>query len=281
MKTAGRLSWVLGLGALLTLVNWGVAQSGPTGNYQVNVGSPASYVWDLSGIPGLTTDYSLEIDSDDASVELYFPRDIQHAGSGKISGSGVRTVRMQLFDEGGLTDIEFPGTYKTTGVVTSSRGVCKVTMATTVTGSAVLDGLNRRLSATENLSATVNNGSLTVSGKTKTKASASGLGSISSTDSWVDQPMDDVVDGSWTLRLLNLVTTRNKVTGTAEVTLHTSAVHQYSVKGTYNAKTQISRLVVTGLGSAKGGNLTVTIGPDNRVTAVKGRIFGQAVDVTF
>lgn len=278
MKKADRLSWVV-LGALLSFVSWASAQGGPAGNYEAKVQSPGSYIWDLARLPNLTTDYSMEIDSDDSSVELHFPRNVQIAGSGKISGTGSHTVQMRLDDDEGLTELDFPGTYKTTGVITSSRGVSKVNIATTVTGTAVLDGASRRLSATENITATVYNTNKTVSGTAKTKASASGLGSINSTDSWANEPMEDVVDGSWTLRLLNLVTAKNKVTGTADVTLHTSSVHQFTVKGTYNPRTGTSRLMVTGLGAAKGASVTVTIGPGNTITSIKGKMFGQAVDV--
>jgi hypothetical protein len=280
MELTNKLSRAAALGILLGFTGWGIAQEGPAGSYQVNVTDSANLVWDLTSIPGLTSDYSLWIEREDTYLELWFERDFQQAGSGKLSGSGQRDVHMELWtDETGETFLSFPGTYKTSGSITSSRGICKVKMNTTVTGNAHLEGKTRRLNASQNASVTLNNTTMVATGVDKAKASASGLGGISSTESW-SETLQNIGTGYWELELLDLVTTGNKITGSAQVTLHSGATHQFSVKGTYNAKKQMSKLVLTGLGLAKGGNLTLTIQGEDQITSMKGRIFGQMVNLT-
>lgn len=267
-------------GLLLGISSWTMAQSGPSGDYSAQVTDPQSAVWDLTAIPGLTTGYSFSVEDEFAEVDLAFDRELQHWGTGKLSGSGGTEVSLDLYDEMGHEFVVFPATYKTSGSVAGNRGICRIRMNTTVTGMGTLDGVNRRLTGSENLAVTVDNTSLTSSGSSRTKASASGIGGINGVDTWSGESLD-MGPATWTLRLLGLATSGKKVTGAAEVVLHSGAVHEFAVKGNYNAKNGLSKLVLTGQGAAKGSNLVVTIGAGDFVMAVKGKMFGQMVNAVF
>lgn len=265
---------------MLAAATWAVAQNGPAGDYSVQITDPDNAVWDLTSIEGLTSGYGFEVENPNAEVEVSFERELRQAGSGKLSGTGQADVALELWDESGYNSLDFPGVYKTSGSVIGSRGVCRIRINTTVSGIADLDGRNRRVTGSENLNVAVNNATLTSTGVSKTKASAAGVGSVSGVDSWSGEPIDNDF-ATWTLGLWDLATTGKKVTGVAEVQLHSGAVHEFSLKGTFNAKTGISKLVLMGQGVAKGANLVVTIGPEDFVTSVKGKIFGQMVNATF
>lgn len=255
------------------------AASGPSGDYTVQMTDPGNFVWDLTGLDGDNSEYSMWVADEDVELELSFVRHLQQSGSGKVSGSGQGPVALHLWD-GTETSLTFPGTYKVTGSITANHGLCKVRLTTSMKGVAPLEGANRTLSASENLSVTLDNATLGLSGTLQTKASASGLGSIKGNES-VNEVIFQPGGGIWTLQLLDLLTTDKKVTGTAQVILHSGATHAFGLKGTYNAKTQATKLLLTGQGIAKGGNLVVTLGAANTVTSVKGKIFGQMVNATY
>lgn len=280
MMKAG-ISRVVALGLILGSGVWSYGQNGPSGNYAVSVTGAENLVWDLTALDNEMGDYRMSIGSDSTEVQLSFPRHFKETGSGSLVtiGTGDTDVNMELWDSSSEPiQLTFPGKYKVSGSITSNRGVCKVKMVTSVTGKANLQNANRSLSASETISASVNNATFQVTGTSQSKASASGLGSMKSSDTISDDIAS--MQGGWVMNLTGLATTGNKVTGTASVTLHSGAIHQFSVKGTYNSKTGISKLVLMGLDVAKGGNLTVTMGSGNKVTLIKGKVFGQMVNFT-
>jgi hypothetical protein len=78
---------------------------------------------------------------------------------------------MQIWDDDGESELHFTGTHKTSGSITSNRGVCKVKLNTTVSGNANLENANRRITASENNSVSINNTTLTVSGTSQSSGS--------------------------------------------------------------------------------------------------------------
>jgi hypothetical protein len=128
----------------------------------------------------------------------------------------------------------------------------------------------------------IDNTTRTASGTSKSKGNASGIGSISGSDTFETEPLDPILgDGSWTLKLLDLATLNNKVTGQAQVLLGTGKTYDFTVKGAYKASTGLSKLVVQGLDTAKPSSLVVTLGPENTIVQIKGRIFGQTINASF
>lgn len=271
-------SIAIAAGLSLILPTVANAQSGPSGTTTNTVSDPANAVWDFAGI---VTNVNVDVTGSIGSVDLSFPVTIQQSGSGKLSGSGDVTVAL---DYAG-SDQSFPGTYKVSGGLTSSRDGAHLTFVATVAGMTSLppDPKSRRVSATHQDNATINASTRTISGKRKLSASASGMGSIVENSFFGPLPLHLVGpfgNGSWTLTL-TVSTTGKIVTGSAVVALNSGQTFHYGVKGSFNAKSNSSKLVLTGADLAtKGSTLQVTMSGD-AVTAIKGKITGQSVKVTF
>lgn len=253
------------------------APAGPSGDYELLVTERLNAVWDLTALADLTSEYSFEIQDTEAGATIRFARPFEQSGSGKIAGSGDTRVYIESWDEEGPDAYDFPATYKTAGAITSNRGLCKIKLSTSVTGVAYFKEAYRTVTANETLTLTLNNATLTTTGSSKATAGSSGH-TIQAVDSWSEEPVT-IGEGHWNLRLRSLATAGKTVTGTAEVGLHSGALHQFSLKGAYNSKTQATKLVLMGQGGAAGSSLTVTIGADNRITTVKGKLFGQMVSI--
>ena len=204
MKTTRRCLLVpllaLGFGTLTSLT--ARAQSGPSGSVTNSVASPTNAVWDVDA--NLTSvHFTVTNKNDSTTVRISYPISLQQTGTGKIAGSGNSTVNLAI--QG--SNSTFTGSYKVTGLVSSSNGRGHAALNTVVTGMAQFDGHTRTLTGTHSTSILFDNLLGTVSGSEKSTASASGKGSISNHDTFTDTVSSTFPgNGSWTLVLNNLAT---------------------------------------------------------------------------
>ena len=175
----------------------------------------------------------------------------------------------------------FLGIYKLTGSVTSSRGGARGAITAAVAGSTLFEGATRRLTATQKISFVVDASSKQCAGLSRDSASAAGKGSVSGVRSWGPYSLSSLgaSDGSWTLAL-NPATAGKNITGAASITMQSGRAYTFTVKGLYNANKQQSKLLLTGTALAKGSNLQVTLS-GSTITAIKGKISGQMVNLSF
>jgi hypothetical protein len=257
-------------------------QTGPAGDFQLSVTEASSIVWDLSAIDAFHhAGIEVEDPKKEGRAELDFLTTPILGAGGKISGAGQTTVSLGVETDLGWETITFPGTYKLSASISSSKGVAKGSSSVSVSGTAQLEGKARALKASSSTSFTVNNSAKTVSGSMKSSASASGLGSISGKDTFGPNSMvtEGAGDGTWTL-LMTLSTTGKVVTGSqAKVTLSSGRILSFTAKGTFTAKTQATKLVLTGTGDAKGSSLQIGLA-GSQIKTVKGKLLGQTVGLT-
>lgn len=280
MKTTSRsfIVAVLVLGPALVAPRFAEAQSAPTGSVTNVVTAPTNAVWDVD--TGLTNvDFTVK-NKDGSTVSVSYPISVQQMGSGRLTGGPADTT-VELNVQG--TNLTFTGSYKVTGSISSSRGRGHASLNTIVKGSAFIDGRNRMVTAKHAATVSFDNAAGTASGVEMNSASAAGKGTLTSRDDF-SQSLDSVFpgNGSWTLVLNNLSTDlRNKITGSADITLNTGQKFQYTVRGVFKPKDGTSKLVLTGFDTlTKGSALQVGMS-GNTVTNIKGKISGQMVNVVF
>jgi hypothetical protein len=258
----------------------GTLTAGPNGLYRVKVADPTSMIWDLSASDALK-DVNLDFYHSDgehqASFEFQAP--FQQNGAGKLSAIGATSVQFGYTDDSGAWVMApFSATYKVTGSVSSVNGKSRGTITYSVAGSAIIAGRSRRVTLSKSGTFTGDNASQTFGGTTRNRAAATGEHPLSNTSVWGPESMRDRLnsDGSWNLSLI-LGTSGKVIGGSGAVALNSGAALPFTVKGVYNAKTEVSKLVLTGTGAAKGSSLQVTMA-GNIVSLVKGKVFGQSVN---
>jgi hypothetical protein len=110
-------------------------------------------------------------------------------------------------------------------------------------------------------------------------ATAAGYGALKDAGE-VDFAWDDVIaamgDGTWILHLSLTNDAVKKVGGIAAVDLSGGRTLGFTVKGTYNAKTDGTILVLTADADSKGSSLKVTLNA-NGAAALQGKLTGQAI----
>ena len=73
---------------------------------------------------------------------------------------------------------------------------------------------------------------------------------------------------------------RHKVSGSAVITLNSGRSLPFTVRGVFNPRTEISKLTLLGVDTAKGSSLVVSV-DGNTVKTIKGRISGQSVYASY
>jgi hypothetical protein len=272
--------------SLLTVALAGFAQANglPGGDYHFKVTSPTSRIWDLSALDGIR---SVEMEFEDvrhnSEVEIRFPVAVDFSPVGKMTGRGNATVWWGFRENAGNWNVtEFSGAYTVSGTIASSKGVAKGTFTSSVVGQGTMHEAMRTLKAKQTRSFSINNASGIASGTDKISASASGKGSISVSQNFgpEDIRMSGPGNADWDLFLEDLVTAANgkTITGEATVVLSSASELHFVVKGTYDAKKQTAKLVLTGTTESKGNSLQVGL-VNNEIKTLKGKLLGQTVDV--
>lgn len=234
-------------------------------------------LWDVSLITKLQ---QVALDFNSGKVQVMYADTFTQNGGGKLLGSGTNVTVTLISD--GITPTTFPGKYTTSGSVTSSKGVLHLTFTTRVSGKAMVESALRNLSASINGTVVYDRVNNTLAGRTTAHASASGLGAVSKAGTIDNSDLADLTselgDGTWTLQITFGTANVNKLSGTASVTLNSGQVYPFSFTGTYNPKTQESKLNLKGIDAGKGSLLQVTLdGTD--LTRITGRVSGQSVSI--
>jgi hypothetical protein len=261
------------LGMLGLSVPWcGAAIPGGLLTYDVT--DSANLLWDVTKVSDL---HNIHVGIGDISADIYFDVDFTQDGAGKLKGAGVTTVEVISSE---LSGIFANATYKVTGKVSSRAGVAKLRYQATASVLAQVNSRQTRVKATAVWTATLNGVTKQLTGIYKNRASASGRGSASETgpipQTWADVAAD-LGDGGWSIHLALSNDSFKKITGTAAVRLDSGAVLPFTVKGKYNSKTDMSKLVLIPAPGSKGSSLRVTM-LGNNITELKGKVFGQFIN---
>ena len=285
MKTSNKclLTALVALGVAMVSPRSVHAQNAPSGSINIpTITDPANAVWDVDS-DFTNIEFSVTSKDGDTTVSVSCPVSVSQSGSGKFSGSGNTPVQL---DVDGVNQ-SFSGSYKVTGTITSNKGRGRGSYNAIVSGIAQLEGKQgkvepHKVTGKQSGKVSFDNVMGTATTSQKDTASASGMGSISSTETQ-PQPLSSVFagDGSWTLVLNDLATdSRNKILGTATVTLNTGQVFRYGVRGVYKTKDGSSKLLLKALDLATKGS-TLLVGMNgNTVTTIKGKITGQMVNIS-
>jgi hypothetical protein len=264
---------------LITLTpNLGSAQA-PTGNISTNITNPTNAIFDITEVSDLKH-ASFDVNGNSTSLHIAFDVDFDQSGGGKLAGADTNVVSLTVDS---VPQPDFAAAYVVKGAVTSVKGVGRLSISESVTGTAFLNGANRKASASEKRSVIINPVTLQiVSGTFSRKASATGLGGASESGTLSPQALPaELGDGSWTLSMDLQPDVNNKYTGvnnTATVTLMTGMVYHFTIVGNFNATTHVSKFVLKGVDEAQGSSLKVTM-LDNAVTTILGKVSGQAISL--
>lgn len=211
-------------------------------------------IWDLSGT------------YDDYSLGINISYDMVQDAQGKITGYGEASGTSQ--------GVYIETTFDITGSVTQKNGVGIVKLLIKFQGTAEYQGEVYRFTATEKVTAEIDPLAQTITGEVKVKVSMKGYGSYSdSADFEADLPPD--MDGSAAFTF-EVTADGKKLVGTGELVLSNGETYQFSVKGTFKAKTNVSSFKFTGIDSAKKSKLNMQVDEDDgHIIKLSGKILGQ------
>ncbi len=244
----------------------------PSGTLRVIVSNPTNHVWDVAPFELLQRP-TLEFFSDETLVSFSAP--FVQTGAGRLAGAGDTGMDVSSPFFTGTPD----ASYKTTGRITSSRGVARLAFTSTAKAAVFIEGTPGVLSATLGVNASLNSTLGTVTWLSRAVAGASRVVTLKESGAL---PLDwtNVVavlgDGSWSLDLRLTNDTVKKVGGIATVTLSTGAELSFKAKGVYTAKKDSTVLVLAPDLASKGSTLKVTLTGTNRAALV-GKLSGQPV----
>jgi hypothetical protein len=258
--------------SLIAFATTNAFSQAPTGSITNLVADPHNAVYDATLAPLQTIEIDITQDSS-SDLLITFDDPYTQDGKGKLAGAGPTQVAVTNDPDVAVT---FLGAYQTKGTIKGNNGLTSLRLASKASGTANLEGTDRNLSVSATYSITIDSVAGTVSGTVREKASASGLGSTSGSDTIDDVIPPELGDGSWTLVVNFGEVSGTKLTGTATVTLATGQVYPFNLKGTFVSATGQSKLSLTGVDDGAGSKLTVTL-QGSTVSSIKGKIAGQVV----
>ncbi len=243
----------------------------PSGEWQVEISDATNHVWDVSLIAPLQSpDFEF---SDGTIVAFHAP--FSQNGSGKLAGAGPTDIEVTSDILNGTV----AGEYVAKGTITGAKGIARLTFSSTAKGQAMIEGNLHAISATSAVKVTVDSLTQTPTGTYTSTAAAAGYGSLKETGD-IDITWGDVTgamgDGSWILHLSLTNDAIKKVGGTATVDLSGGRTLGFTAKGTYNAKTDSTLLVLAADADSKGSSLKVTWSANNSAV-LQGKLTGQTV----
>ncbi len=237
---------------------WGT----PTGSDLINTLLATRYaftntpLWDVSGIYTNST-----ADSNDVVIG-----DFQQQANGKITG--LRTVT----DVDGADHVEESGPL--TGATFVRAGVVGANVKYTGVITGVLGGVDIAGTYSIKEIATIVPSSLTVFFSDSDRQCVVGRKCVTQTGA-VSLPLPAGMDGDWELDI-SVTANGNKRTGTGTLTLSNGRVLTYQIIGSYNTRSQLSKLKLIGEGDAHGTSLSLTAdGTGTNLVTLKGKILGQ------
>jgi hypothetical protein len=261
-----------------------LAQSGPSGSNYLSFVEATNLVWDLSALSNLRTAI-IQAYAPQTGSEIRFDFDAEPilSSGGKVTGTGQTNIGVGYYSPGGGSGgTNFIGTYKLSASVSSSKGLAKGSYSFSIAGKGDLNGKSCKMKGSRTTTFTINNFSNLVSGTSRSSASIANVGSLHGEDPFRNLTITNsgMGDAHWELAL-DLTTNGKVVTGSvATATLSSGRVLNFTPKGTFTAKTQTTKLVLTGVGAAKGSSLQIGMWTTNNVSeikTVKGKLLGQTI----
>jgi hypothetical protein len=230
----------------------GMAQV-PTGQFSYAFTNTA--LWDLSGI------YTNNTVTNDVVIATF-----EQEASGVLTGARTETY------VSGADHAE--GTGSITGRVRTKSGVVGATDSSKGEISGVSGGVSYIGNFTTKGTATLAPSTLTIFTSGTIRVCVVGGKCVTDTQGY-SLPLPEGMTGDWTLDL-DVVPTGNKLGGTGTLTLSNGRVFMYQIIGSYNSKSQSSKLRLVGEGDATGTSLSLTTqGTAMDLTALKGKVLGQ------
>jgi hypothetical protein len=232
-----------------------VTQSGAEPSGEFNYAFKNTPLWDVSGI------YTNNLVTNDVVIAEF-----QLAANGQITGT-----RTEVYNDG--TD-SAEGTASILGRVFDKAA----TVGFRFNWKGVYTGVSGGIVANANMRDTVVvvPSTLTVTDVESGRVCAFG-GKCERVTQSVSLPLPAGMNGDWTLDL-NIVTNGNKRAGTGTLTLSNGRVLTYQIVGSYNAKSQLSKLKLVGESEATGSSLSLTThGAGMNLTGLKGKVLGQTL----
>jgi hypothetical protein len=289
-----KLNYILTITATLTALAVQTSSAQPTGSITNLVTDSANKLWDFSRLTNDLQTLQLDIQKiskgDTNTVTVVYSDPFIQNGAGKLVGSGTN-AQVQIIVNNDSETNTFTGKYTTSGAISGSKGVTKVSFLSKVSGKVTFFGDTKAtaVSASANYVVkfdTTNPTNQVYSGRAIQQATAAGKGSLSEVTTIDPAPIKaELGDGSWALALNFIANTNkvsgnatNKLSGTASVTLATGDAYKYNFTGIYAPKTKQSKLVLKGTELAKGSTLQVTL-QTNAVAKITGKVAGQLVNV--
>jgi len=225
--------------------------------YSYNLDDFDLYIWDLTG--------SYSAPFLDGNLDF----DLTQDEKGKFAGGGSATF--SYYYEG--YDFDFDMDFTITGTITQKNNLALINMSFKFKGTVEVEGETYNFTGTEKLKGTYDIGSgdfiCTISGKVSIK----GAGSAKFGPETFELTIPADMDGSTTLDIDigSDPAKPTKLVGTGVITLSDGGTINFSIKGSYNPKKDLSTLTLT---SIEGSKLTITIHDDD-ITKLSGKVLGQ------
>lgn len=241
-----------------------VQATAPSGVFYYFFNAANAPVWDLTG------EYAVQdqIQADDSppiplALNFYVVQDEK----GRLRGEGITAIAIG-------TDL-VAGLYKVSGTVKTSGGVTRVRLKLTYKGEGVIAGVATSYSLSTTYKLEVSPLDARLVGDGKGKASIAKLGSGPMQIS-LDEPLPPGMSGAWMLHCT--IVPLNKLSGGAWITLANQRSLAYQLSGKYTLSRDESQVKLSGLGTASGTKVNLTLGGDTaQLLKMDGKVFGQTI----
>lgn len=227
---------------------------------QVLPSGPFSYVFTNTPLWDVTGTYTLSGTSNGVTDHATFV--ITNSATGAITGTQIETL-----NDGSIT-LHVDNTV--TGKIGVRGGIAGAQLKSSGPVTGTLTGTAKGKST-----ASVVESNLTVEVAVSETLKLNQVKGSKKFSAVVSTSLPSDMTGDWTLDT-DITAGAKKLTGTGTLTLSNGRVLLYTITGSYNTKTEVAKLKLTGEGDALKTSLSLTtLGTNMDLTAVKGKVLGQ------
>ncbi len=269
--------------AAALLLSLHLAQAQSAGHVVANYDSSNYPLWNLSG--GYVFDTPLQGGGSEP-VPLSYSLLVDHQARGPLQGQGTIMVR--------IGNEVAAGSYTLRGTVSGNGQLTRVNFTINIRGKGWLSGANRDFRISANYRLEVEPDEFALVGRVSGTSRIAGFGSAKQRDDDVVIPLPNGVDGSWYLAMdfvpfksfsgTGAIVTSAYVSPENPVGWPTERVMQATVKGSYNAKRDVTTARLTTTRENKGASLSISYpgGEDyniREVATIRGKVLGQTIRI--
>lgn len=242
----------------------------PLGEIDFSFDSGVLPLWDLSGTFQPTNGTLRAVGGQ--QVPFISAVDLTHDGHGRLKGAGTTAL--------GIGNDFVAADYKASGRVSGSSASPRVTLVTRFRGNGTVSGANTTFSISVNYHLTVNAADGTLTGTARGEAKFSNFGGTRIVGN-VDVPIASGTNASWILQLNT--TPLGRVAGTGNILMADSRVLSGNVKGSFSARSNLTKMKFSGINDAKGSTLNVSVASSgdtnqpNQLVSLRGKVLGQTL----